>query len=70
MKSSRATDGGSPDSASTQTPVTNQSAIPGEQDEGTPSHDKVKRDPAEPADKKRAHVESQGNKPLGAEDHQ
>ena len=55
---------------SVQTPVTNRSKIPGEQDEGTPSHDNVKRDPSEPPEKKRAHVESQGKKSLGPEDHQ
>ena len=70
MKSSRAAEGGSPDSASLQTPVSNESKIPGEQDEGTPSHEQAKRDPSEPAEKKRAHVESQGKKPLGPEDHQ
>jgi len=70
IKTSRATDGGSPDTASVQTPVSDQSSIPGNQDEGTPSHDQVKRDPSESAEKKRAHVESQANKPLGPEDHQ
>lgn len=71
VKSSRATDGtSSPDTASVQQPVSNRSKIPGDQDEGTDSHDKVKRDPSEPAEEKRKSVESQGNKPLGAEDHQ
>ena len=42
----------------------------GEQGEDIPSHDKVKTDPNEPADKKRAHVEGQVHKRLGPEDHQ
>ncbi|KAL8721020.1 MAG: hypothetical protein Q9225_002225 [Loekoesia sp. 1 TL-2023] len=71
VKSSRATDGApSPDTASVQQPVSNRSSIPGDQDEGTDSHEHVKRDPNEPAEKKRKSVESQGNKPLGPEDHQ
>ncbi|KAL9601925.1 MAG: hypothetical protein Q9219_002149 [cf. Caloplaca sp. 3 TL-2023] len=71
VKASRATDGTpSPDTASVQQPVSNRSSIPGDQDEGTESHDKVKRDPSEPAEVKRKSVESQGNKPLGPEDHQ
>ena len=70
VKTSRATDGGSLDSASLQKPVSDESKIPGEQDEGTPSHDEIKRDPNEPAEMKRAHVENQGNKPMGPEDHQ
>ncbi|KAL8683592.1 MAG: hypothetical protein Q9186_000504 [Xanthomendoza sp. 1 TL-2023] len=71
VKASRATDGNSsPDTASVQTPVSNRSKIPGDQDEGTESHDKVKRDPSEPAEVKRKSVESQANKPLGPEDHQ
>ncbi|KAL8777321.1 MAG: hypothetical protein Q9203_002497 [Teloschistes exilis] len=71
VKSSRATDGtSSPDTASLQTPVSDRSSIPGDQDEGTASHDKVKRDPNEPAEEKRKSVESQGKKPLGPEDHQ
>ncbi|KAL8931356.1 MAG: hypothetical protein Q9211_007023, partial [Gyalolechia sp. 1 TL-2023] len=71
VKSSRATDSlSSPDTASIQQPVSNRSSIPGDQDEGTDSHDKVKRDPNEPAEEKRKSVESQGNKPLGPEDHQ
>ncbi|KAL8937044.1 MAG: hypothetical protein Q9216_004622, partial [Gyalolechia sp. 2 TL-2023] len=70
-KASRATDGTpSPDTASVQQPVSNRSSIPGDQDEGTESHEKVKRDPNEPAEEKRKSVESQGNKPLGPEDHQ
>lgn len=36
----------------------------GNQDEGTSGHDQVKRDPSESADVRRAHVESQGKKPL------
>lgn len=71
VKSSRATDGNSsPDTASVQTPVSDRSSIPGDQDEGTASHDQVKRDPKEPAGEKRKRVESQGEKPLGPEDHQ
>lgn len=70
IKTSRATDGPSEATPSTQKPVGDQSKIPGAQDEGTPSHDEVKRDPNEPADEKRAHVESQGNKPMGPEDYQ
>ena len=70
VKTSRATDGPSEATPSTAEPVSNESKIPGEQDEGTPSHDEVKRDPNEPAEKKRAHVESQGKKPMGPEDHQ
>jgi len=50
--------------------VSNQSKIPGEQDESTPSHDEVKRDPSEPAKEKRKHVERQGEKPLGEENKQ
>ena len=53
-----------------QQPVSNESAIPGDKDEGTPTEDEVKRDPDEPAEKKRKHVEKQGDKPLGPEDHQ
>ncbi|KAL8809856.1 MAG: hypothetical protein Q9200_003063 [Gallowayella weberi] len=71
VKASRATDStSSPDTASVQTPVSDRSSIPGDQDEGTESHDKVKRDPNEPAEEKRKSVESQGKKPLGPEDHQ
>ena len=71
VKSSRATDStSSPDTASVQTPVSNRSSIPGDQDEGTPSHDNVKQDPNKPAEEKRKNVESQGQKPLGPEDHQ
>ncbi|KAL8834623.1 MAG: hypothetical protein Q9170_003671 [Blastenia crenularia] len=71
VKSSRATDGtSSPDTASVQQPVSDRSSIPGDQDEGTGSHEKVKRDPNEPAEEKRKSVESQGNNPLGPEDHQ
>ncbi|KAL8971132.1 MAG: hypothetical protein Q9183_001201 [Haloplaca sp. 2 TL-2023] len=71
VKSSRATDSqSSPDTASVQTPVSNQSKIPGDQDEGTGSHDAVKQDPSKPAEEKRKSVESQGKKPLGPEDHQ
>ncbi len=53
-----------------QQPVSDQSAIPGEKDEGTPTENEVKRDPSEPAESKRKHVEKQGDKPLGPEDHQ
>ncbi|KAL9019163.1 MAG: hypothetical protein Q9185_003544 [Variospora sp. 1 TL-2023] len=72
VKSSRATQGGaasssSPDTASLQQPVSERSSIPGEQDEGTPSHDNVKQDPAKPAEEKRRSVERQGERPLGAE---
>ncbi|KAI4123196.1 MAG: hypothetical protein LQ338_005392 [Usnochroma carphineum] len=71
IKSSRATDSdASPDTASLQQPVSDRSSIPGDQDEGTPSHDKVKQDPNKPAGEKRKNVESQGEKPLGPEDHQ
>ena len=71
VKTSRATEGRhSPDTASVQQPVSDQSAIPGEKDEGTPTEDEVKRDPSEPAESKRKHVEKQGDKPLGPEDHQ
>ncbi|KAL8672870.1 MAG: hypothetical protein Q9168_002679 [Polycauliona sp. 1 TL-2023] len=71
VKSSRATDStSSPDTASVQTPVSNRSSIPGDQDEGTPSHHNVKQDPNKPAEEKRKNVESQGQKPLGPEDHQ
>ncbi|KAI4182656.1 MAG: hypothetical protein L6R41_005840 [Letrouitia leprolyta] len=71
VKSSRATDSASsPDTASVQQPVSNRSKIPGDQDEGTDSHDNVKQDPSKPAEEKRKSVEGQGNKPLGPEDHQ
>ncbi|CAO1604690.1 hypothetical protein XANCAGTX0491_008234 [Xanthoria calcicola] len=71
VKSSRATDStSSPDTASVQQPVSDRSSIPGDQDEGTPSHDTVKQDPNKPAEEKKQNVESQGNKPLGPEDHQ
>ncbi|KAL8903575.1 MAG: hypothetical protein Q9207_003826 [Kuettlingeria erythrocarpa] len=71
VKSSRATDNvSSPDTASVQQPVSDRSSIPGDQDEGTPSHDQVKQDPNKPAEQKRKSVESQGEKPLGPEDHQ
>ncbi|KAL9042495.1 MAG: hypothetical protein Q9180_000568 [Flavoplaca navasiana] len=71
VKSSRATDSNtSPDTASVQQPVSDRSSIPGDQDEGTPSHDNVKQDPNKPAEEKKKNVESQGNKPLGPEDHQ
>ncbi|KAL8691733.1 MAG: hypothetical protein Q9218_003104 [Villophora microphyllina] len=71
VKSSRATDSeSSPDTASVQQPVSDRSSIPGDQDEGTGSHDKVKQDPNKPAEEKRKSVESQGQKPLGPEDHQ
>ncbi|KAI4274097.1 MAG: hypothetical protein LQ337_004179 [Flavoplaca oasis] len=71
VKSSRATDSNtSPDTASVQQPVSDRSSIPGDQDEGTPSHDNVKQDPNKPAEEKKRNVESQGNKPLGPEDHQ
>lgn len=54
MKSSRATQGeNSPDTASVQQPVSDRSAIPGNKDEGTPTEDKMKRDPSEPAEEKR-----------------
>lgn len=53
-----------------QKPVSNESAIPGTNDEGTPTEDEVKRDPDEPAEMKRKHVERQGEKPLGPEDRQ
>lgn len=51
-------------------PVSDRSAIPGEKDETTPTEEEMKRDPKEPAESKRAHVEKQGEKPLGPEDHQ
>ncbi|KAL8896762.1 MAG: hypothetical protein Q9192_002923 [Flavoplaca navasiana] len=71
VKSSRATDSNSSlDTASVQQPVSDRSRIPGDQDEGTPSHDNVKQDPNKPAEEKKKNVESQGNKPLGPEDHQ
>ncbi len=71
VKSSRATDStSSPDTASVQQPVSDRSSIPGDQDEGTASHDNVKQDPNKPAEEKKQNVESQGNKPLGPEDHQ
>ena len=71
VKSSRATDSNtSRDTASVQQPVSDRSSIPGDQDEGTPSHDNVKQDPNKPAEEKKKNVESQGNKPLGPEDHQ
>ncbi|KAL8850779.1 MAG: hypothetical protein Q9221_004277 [Calogaya cf. arnoldii] len=71
VKSSRATDSNtSPDTASVQQPVSDRSSIAGDQDEGTPSHDHVKQDPNKPAEEKKRNVESQGNKPLGPEDHQ
>ncbi|KAL8797624.1 MAG: hypothetical protein Q9182_007174 [Xanthomendoza sp. 2 TL-2023] len=69
IKASRATDNtSSPDTASVQTPVSDRSKIPGDQDEGTESHEQVKRDPKEPDEVKRERVESQGKKPLGVED--
>lgn len=71
VKSSRATDStSSPDTASVQQPVSDRSSIPGDQDEGTPSHDNVKQNPNKPAEEKKQNVESQRNKPLGPEDHQ
>ena len=71
VKSSRATDSqSSSDTASVQTPVSDRSKIPGDQDEGTGSHEAVKQDPSKPAEEKRKSVESQGKKPLGPEDHQ
>ncbi len=71
VKTSRATkDQISQDNASVQQPVSDRSAIPGHQDEGTPTEDAVKRDPKEPAEEKRKSVESQAEKPLGPEDHQ
>ncbi|KAI4192906.1 MAG: hypothetical protein LQ346_004086 [Caloplaca aetnensis] len=71
VKSSRATDSvSSPDTASVQQPVSDRSSIPGDQDEGTPSHEQVKQNPNKPAEQKRKSVESQGEKPLGPEDHQ
>ena len=71
IKTSRATkDQTSQDNASLAQPVSDRSAIPGEKDEGTPTEDAVKRDPKEPAEKKRESVEKQGSKPLGPEDHQ
>ncbi len=71
VKSSRATDNmSSPDTASVQQPVSDRSSIPGNQDEGTPSHDHVKQDPNKPAEEKKKNVESQANNPLGAEDRQ
>lgn len=71
VKTSRATKAqDSPDTASVQQPVSDRSAIPGDKDEGTPTEDAVKRDPKEPAADKRKSVESQGEKPLGPEDHQ
>lgn len=53
-----------------QQPVSDRSAIPGDKDEGTPTEEAVKRSPEEPAAKKRASVENQGEKPLGPEDGQ
>lgn len=71
VKTSRATKAqNSPDTASVQQPVSDRSAIPGNKDEGTPTEDAVERDPKEPAADKRKSVESQGEKPLGPEDHQ
>ena len=71
IKTSRATDDTcSPDTASTQTPASNELKIPGKQDEGAPSHDAVKRDASEPSGGKRKRVEEQGNRPLGEEDRQ
>lgn len=71
IKQSRATEGAhSPDTASLAQPVSNRSAIPGNQDEGTPTEDAVKRSPEEPAEEKRKSVEKQGEKPLGVEDEQ
>lgn len=71
VKISRATkDQKSQDTASLAQPVSDRSAIPGEKDETTPTEEEMKRDPKEPAESKRAHVEKQGEKPLGPEDHQ
>ncbi|KAL8869377.1 MAG: hypothetical protein Q9174_004315 [Haloplaca sp. 1 TL-2023] len=71
VKSSRTMDSqSSPDTASVQTPVSDRSKIPGDQDEGTGSQEAVKQDPSKPAEEKRKSVESQGKKPLGPEDHQ
>ena len=50
--------------------MSDRSAISGDKDEGTPTEDAVKRDPQEPAGKKRESVEKQGEKPLGVEDQQ
>ncbi|KAI4148468.1 MAG: hypothetical protein L6R39_002788, partial [Caloplaca ligustica] len=58
IKSSRATDSeSSPDTASVAQPVSDRSSIPGDQDEGTESHDNVKQDPKKPAEEKKKSVE-------------
>ena len=44
--------------------------LAGEGDEATPIEDEMKQHPAESAKSKRKHVEKQGDKPLGPEDHQ
>ncbi|KAL6717530.1 hypothetical protein ACLMJK_005445 [Lecanora helva] len=71
VNTSRATkDQKSQDTGSLAEPVSGRSTIPGDKDEGTPTEDAMKRDPNEPAEKKRKSVEKQGEKPLGPEDHQ
>lgn len=70
VNQSRATDGASsPDTASVQTPVSNpeQSGLGG-QEEPQPSQERMKRDPDEPDEKKRAEVLKEGQKPLDPAD--
>ncbi|KAL1589308.1 hypothetical protein WHR41_01909 [Cladosporium halotolerans] len=71
INSSRATDSrsGSPDTASVQNPVSNPSqggAAQSEEPQG--SQENMRRDPREPDDVKRAHVEKEGQKPLDPAD--
>lgn len=71
MNSSRATDSrvDSPDTASTQTPVSGiGQAGAAVSEEPQPSQENMKRDPNEPAESKRAAVEKEGQKPLDPAD--
>ncbi|KAM0720811.1 hypothetical protein Q7P37_003096 [Cladosporium fusiforme] len=71
INSSRATDSrtGSPDTASVQNPVSNRGQSGAAQsEEPQQSWENVRRDPSEPDDVKRAHVDQEGKKPLDPAD--
>lgn len=70
VNESRATDSqSSPDTASVQTPVSDPSSSGlGQQEEQQPAMEQLHRDPNEPDEKKREHVEKMGQKPLDAAD--
>ena len=71
INASRATDSrtGSPDTASIQNPVSNPSqGGAAQQEEPQQSWENMRRDPSEPDEVKRAHVEKEGQKPLDAAD--